>query len=83
MSNADLVRAEVKRLKRMAKAQGQSVVRMRSINLGRELGLYGKPGKPNNLPNVCRVMKEMMGVNDVIVQQPPSGQGDIIIEYQV
>lgn len=54
-------------------------------NLHRKVGGYPPaPGCNHAMPNCCRVMKKNMKDGDVILKQPPKGQGArVTIRYQL
>ena len=56
-----------------AKNQGSENVYVSSGDLHRKVGGY--PGSNHRMPICCGVMKKRKGVNDVIVNSPPSGIG--------
>jgi len=56
-----------------AKQEGVREIQINSGELHRELGGY--PGPDHRMPMVCKVMHDYMRRNDVIIQQPPKGNG--------
>ena len=56
-----------------ASEQGLSFVVVRAGDLHRQVGGY--PGYNHRMPLCCYVMKKNMQRGDVILYQPPSGQG--------
>lgn len=55
------------------KQEGLREIQINSGELHRELGSY--PGSDHRMPMVCKVMRDYMRRNDVIIQQPPKGNG--------
>ena len=75
---------ENKLLEKLRKAQekNQSYVEITSGDLHRSVGGY--PGNDHRMPVCCDVMRELMKVNDEIIQQPPSGMGaTLLIRYHL
>lgn len=73
---------QVVAIKAATKQRGQPYVDVKSGNLHRHLGGY--PSNDHRMPVCCEVMKRMMRSGDLILKQPPSGQGAaLVIRYFV
>jgi 5-methylcytosine-specific restriction protein A len=65
-----------------ARARGLVTVDVTSGVLHRRVGGY--PGHDHRMPLACRVMRMAMRTGDVIVSQPPKGQGaTLTIRYRI
>lgn len=63
-----------------ATRSGLNHVTLKSGTIHRELGYY--PGKNHSMPSCCTVMKKAMRHGDVIIHQPPKGNGaSVEIKY--
>ena len=56
-----------------ARSQGREFKVINSGDLHRSVGGY--PGPDNRMPICCSVMRNIMRENDIIVNQPPKGNG--------
>jgi hypothetical protein len=62
--------------------QGASVLRIRAGDLHARVGGY--PGPHHRMPSCCAAMRRSMQPGDVIVAQPPKGNGaNLVIEYRL
>jgi hypothetical protein len=79
---AEEFRRELDALLDEAGSRVRRVVEVTSGDLHRGVGGY--PGPNHRMPVCCQVMRERMGKDDVVVRQPPSGQGaTLTIRYQL
>jgi len=62
-----------------ARSRGDSYADVTSGGVHRDVGGY--PEKNHRMPLCCQVMKKKMGSDDIILKEPPSGQGVILIRY--
>jgi len=75
----DFQRALEKRFDQ-AHRRGESYVDIKASDLHREVGGY--PGPNHRMPLCCRVMRKNMQDGDVVLQEPPCGQGaSLTIRY--
>lgn len=66
----------------IAEREGKEYLDVTSGDLHRVVGNY--PGTNHRMPVCCSIMKKMMGSDDEILQQPPSGYGaSLIIRYRL
>ena len=73
-------RNELMKIITIAKEGNKEYVDVKSGDLHSKVGGY--PGKNHSMPSCCSVMRQMMGNRDVIVNQPPKGNGaTLIIRY--
>ena len=56
-----------------AKEKGMLNITLVSGYIHRKVGGY--PGSNHRMPLCCNVMKDMMRLGDVVLKEPPSGQG--------
>lgn len=65
-----------------AKEQGAEYIDISSKELHMMVGGY--PSKSHRMPECCRVMRQMVGANDVVLESPPKGNGATLkIRYYV
>ena len=65
-----------------ATRQGRSYVDVKSGELHRRVGGY--PGHNHRMPVCCQVMRRNMKPDDIILEEPPSGQGaTLVIRYML
>ncbi len=79
MSDADRIRAYLRRRFAEAEAKGPSVVCVKAGDAHKALGLS------HQVPNVVRVMKQLLDEThrDFVAKEQPSGQGsDVIYVYR-
>jgi len=62
-----------------ANQQGLSHIDVSSRDLHIRVGNY--PGPDHRMPVCCNIMRKKMGPNDIVLKEPPSGQGVIVIRY--
>ena len=62
-----------------AKKQNLDYIDVSSGEIHRRVGSY--PGPNHRMPMLCDVLRKMMGSNDKVIKEPPSGQGIIVIRY--
>jgi 5-methylcytosine-specific restriction protein A len=82
MPDADDFRNEVYRMMLEAMKAGEAFAEINAGELHRRVGDY--PGKNHRLPICCEVMRGALApdAGDVILEQPPSGQGaSLTIRY--
>ena len=48
-------------------------IELTSGDIHRELGIY--PDRNHSMPSCCRAMKQLMIKGDIIISQPPKGNG--------
>jgi hypothetical protein len=75
MPTADDFRNELYRLMLEAMKAGQAFAEINAGELHRRVGDY--PGRDHRMPVCCEVMRGALALDagDVILEQPPSGQG--------
>ena len=74
----DDIREYILEQKRIAKENGEKVLELRSGDIHNDLGLK------NRHPMVCNAMRQCMNQGDVILYQPPKGNGTTLrIEYKL
>ena len=77
MTTADIEKY-IDEQKRLAKKSGKTVLVMRSGDVHNELGLKHRH------PQVCNAMRYCMNPDDIILYQPPKGNGTTLqIEYKL
>ena len=65
---------------REAKEAGREYIDVRAGDLHRKVGGY--PGPDHRMPLCCDVMRRLMGPEDVVLEEPPSGYGaNLVIRY--
>ncbi len=82
MPDADDFRNELYRMMLEAMKAGEAFAEINAGELHRRVGDY--PGKNHRLPICCEVMRGALApdAGDVILEQPPSGQGaSLTIRY--
>ena len=82
MPDADDFRNELYRMMLEAMKAGETFAEINAGELHRRVGDY--PGKNHRLPICCEVMRGALApdAGDVILEQPPSGQGaSLTIRY--
>jgi len=62
-----------------ANQQGLSYIDVSSRDLHIRVGNY--PGPDHRMPVCCDIMRKKMGPDDIVLKEPPSGQGVIVIRY--
>jgi len=62
-----------------ANQQDISHIDVSSRDLHVRVGNY--PGPDHRMPVCCDIMRKKMGPDDVVLKEPPSGQGVIVIRY--
>ncbi len=62
-----------------ANQQGLSFIDVSSRDLHIRVGNY--PGPDHRMPVCCDIMRKKMGANDIVLKEPPSGQGVIVVRY--
>lgn len=71
---------ELKAILAEAKAKGLPFLAVRSSILHEKVGSY--PGKDHLMPACCNMMRKVMKDKDVILKQPPKGNGaNLEIKY--
>ena len=74
----DDVRAYIMEQKRLSKEMGKTVLVLRAGDIHNDLGLKQRH------PMVCNAMRSCMSSEDVILYQPPKGNGPTLrIEYKL
>ncbi len=72
------IREYISEQKRNSKEMGEKVLELRSGDVHNDLGLK------NRHPIVCNAMRQCMNPGDVILYQPPKGNGTTLrIEYKL
>ncbi len=72
------IREYICELKRTAKANGKSVLVLRSGNIHKDLNLK------DSMPQVCNAMRQTMNIGDTILHTTPSGNSSTIeIQYKL
>lgn len=65
-----------------AESASRMSVEINSGELHREVGGY--PGSNHRMPLCCHIMRKNMLPGDVVLQEPPSGQGaSVVIRYRL
>ena len=65
---------------REAKEAGREYIDVRAGDLHRKVGGY--PGPDHRMPLCCDVMRRLMGPEDMVLEEPPSGYGaNLVIRY--
>lgn len=64
-----------------AMEEEKTYIDVNSGELHKKVGGY--PGHNHRLPLCCKTMKNNLKEKDIIIKQPPSGQGVLIIRYQL
>jgi 5-methylcytosine-specific restriction protein A len=73
---------ELQKILADAKQRGLPNIRAKSGDLHRRVGGY--PGSNHRMPMCCSAMRAMMKDGDIIVEQPPKGNGaSLTLEYQL
>jgi len=62
-----------------ANQQGLSYIDVSSRDLHIRVGHY--PGPDHRMPVCCAIMRKKMEPDDIVLKEPPSGQGVIVIRY--
>ena len=79
---AEQFRLQLDKLLFEAKRLGFVAVEIKAGNLHRLVGGY--PGPGHAMPTCCEVMRKRMKASDLIVAQPPKGNGaSLIVRYQL
>lgn len=82
MPRAEEFRLELIRVFYEAVQQGKSTVEISAGELHRRVGDY--PGANHRIPVCCEVMRSQFCPDDLIVEEPPSGQGaSLTIRYRL
>ena len=72
------IRQYIEDQKRIAKEMGKNALVLRSGDVHKDLGLKDR------CPSVCNAMRQCMKSCDVIIHQPPKGNGrTLVIEYKL
>ena len=72
------IREYILEQKRIAKGKGEKVIELRAGDVHKDLGLKHRH------PMVCNAMRQCMDAGDVILYQPPKGNGTTLrIEYKL
>ena len=72
------IRNYIQEQKRIAKAAGKSILVLKSGDIHNDLGLKQRH------PQVCNAMRHCMNSEDVILYQPPKGNGTTLqIQYKL
>jgi len=84
MTYTDDTKKKIVDIMKWAKANGIVEVTINAGELGKALSLYG-PGCDNNVRSVYLGMKDVMEKDDLIINEPPSGEGgaSFTIKYKV
>ncbi len=81
LTKEDFRRALERRL-RAAAASGFDHLDVNAGELHRRLGGY--PGRDHRLPACCAAMRSTMGIGDVVLAEPPKGNGaSLTIRYRL
>ena len=74
--------AELEDVLREARLRGDRTVEVRAGDLHERVGDY--PGRSHRMPVCCSAMRNRMRSGDVIVRQPPKGNGaTLVIRYRL
>ena len=80
MYTVEMFEDEIIKLKEQARRLNLTNIEINSGELHRKLGGY--PGKNHRMPVCCHAMRKMMREGDVIISQPPKGNGaSLTIRY--
>lgn len=79
---ADEFRAELEDLLAEASNEGLPHLDVRSGDLHERMGGY--PGQDHRMPTCCSVMRQMMRLGDVVLEEPQKGAGaNVVIRYKL